>query len=98
MEKHQFMNFLTLALYENPEWMPDTIKVASQGVLERLKDNLKTSTEIQFSLSLLYSNQYGKLSKENKVKVLKSILQCEVFQGSPFEQQIKEKLESIEKG
>ena len=86
--KRDFLHFVRSGLYQNPDWMEETIAAASQGVLEKLKDNRKVSVDIQYALAMLHDKQYGKLNKESKKSVNKAILECDVFEGTKEELQI----------
>ncbi|KKM78189.1 hypothetical protein LCGC14_1362510, partial [marine sediment metagenome] len=53
-------------MYENLEWLSDVISTANDGILRKIKDERKVSTNIQVSLEMLYEKQYKKLDKKNK--------------------------------
>ena len=91
------MHLLEEELYEHPEWIEEVIKTASDAVLKKVKDNRKTDVDIQFAFSMMYENQYGTLSKANRITVNKALLKCDAFKGTPFAQQVKERLEIMEK-
>jgi len=95
MEKYEFMQILFDHIYDHPEWMEEVIKTVSDTVLQKLKDERGVSVDIQFALAILKEEQYSKLNKERKHKVLKAILDCDVFQGTPFHKEIKEKLKKL---
>ena len=92
-----FMRILSDHIYEHPEWMEEVIKVASDSVLQKIKDNRKTSVDVQFAFSMVYDGMYGKLSKENKIQVNKAMLECDALEGTPFAKMVKERLDKLEK-
>lgn len=94
--KDMFMNMVRQHLYNHPEWMEEIIKEASEGVLQKVRDNRETAVEVQHSFSMLYGGQYSKLSKLNKIKVNKAILECDALEGSPFAKKVKDRLEKLE--
>ena len=94
--KDVFMYIVKYHLYEHPEWMEEVIKVASDTVLQKIKDERNVSVDIQYALAMLKEKQYSKLNKEGKYKVLKAILDCDVFEGTPFAKEIKSKLKKLE--
>ena len=93
MRKEEFLCTVAAQMKEHPEWLNETMQVANSAILERISEDREVSTNIQFSLSMLYDNQFGKLNEKNQIKVLESILECDALQGSPFSEKIKEKLE-----
>ena len=95
MNKNDFFYILKQQIYENPEWFEEVITVASNSVLEKIKDERKVSVNIQTSLIMSHEQQFSKLSKENKMLVLGSILECDSIEGSLFYKEIQEKLKSI---
>ena len=97
MEKDIFLQIVKIEMYKHPELMEDVIRVASEGVLQKVKDNRKTAVEVQHSIAMLYDNQYGKLSKENQRKVNRAILVCDALEGTIFAEKVKERLEKLEK-
>lgn len=90
-----FFHILANHLYEHPEWMEKVITVASDTVLQKIKDERNTSVNVQFAFSMLYDKPYKKLSRENKVKVTKALLECDVFEGTPFSKQLQKQLEDV---
>ena len=95
MTKTQFLHLLEQIMYENPEWLSDVISTANDGILRKIKDERKVSTNIQVSLEMLYEKQYNKLDKKNKQKVLEAILECEITQDTPFAKEVGKRLQSI---
>jgi len=95
IDKTIFLSMVRGVLREHPELMAETIEAASQGVLEKVNDNRAVSVDIQTSLSMLFDNQFEELSKENQKKVLRSILECYLYKGTPFAKKIAQKLKDL---
>ena len=91
-EKAKFLWLVESYLFKHPEWLPETISAASRGILNKIDEERKVSVNIQTSLHLLYEYRFGKMNPANQQKVLESILECDVIQGTKFAEKIREKL------
>lgn len=94
-DEDTFFHILANHLYEHPEWIEKVIKVASDSVLQKVKDERNVSVDVQFAFSMLYDKPYKRLSRVNKVKVTKALLECDVFEGTPFSKQLQKQLEDV---
>ncbi len=97
MKKSDYLCFVRQCIFDNPEWMEDTITVCCLAVLNRVKEDRKVNVDIQSALLMLKDRQFGKLPKVSKISVLKAMLQLDTIEGTPYAEKIKESLEKLEK-
>ena len=92
MTKEDFLAVIYIQMKKHPEWLNDTMQAVNMAIIERLKEDREIAISIQFSLSMLYSNQFGKHNLLNQIKVLEGLMECDTFTGNPFSAKIKKKL------
>ncbi|GAG27187.1 unnamed protein product, partial [marine sediment metagenome] len=61
MDKGDFLYIVRNSIFDNPEWMEDTIKICSKAVLDKIQEERRVNVSVQTSLLMLQQKQFGKL-------------------------------------
>lgn len=96
MTKYEFLSIVKNNIKYNPEWLEDTIKAASEGMLAKVDECRQVDVDIQHALILMKEFTWNRINKDQKIQVLKSITKCDRYHGSILMNKIHARIAQLE--